>query len=127
MARPVDPFGWKSYGLPTTFPCYGQKVTVSTGKRKKPFPHLSFDSRLMAKLKEAGNGILELTLDDLRKGADYETATLRDVMGSVFPLHEARVIRLWHPDGTRCRTLKDKSNGYDPPTRALPSRDPKWK
>lgn len=87
----------------------------------------SYDQGLMERLKEAGNGILELDMLDLKKGATYETASLRDVRGSVFPLHEARVVRLWHPDGTRCRTLKDKSNGYDPPVRALPSRKPKWR
>jgi hypothetical protein len=73
------------------------------------------------------DGTLDLTVDDLRSGSDYETATLQDVKGSRVAIHAALLISLWHPSRTKCRILKDKRNGLDPPKiNSLPSRRPKW-
>ena len=52
-------------------------------------------------------GKLNLTMADMRRGTDFETASCCDIRWSFLPIYRARKIVLVAPDG-RERVLKDK-------------------
>jgi hypothetical protein len=61
------------------------------------------EAQLMSRINK--EGILDLTMDDIREGATFESADLNDIKGSRRPGYSARKVVL--QDGGRFKILKE--------------------